>query len=202
MPIQLRATILVCTLTPSPTKSSSQLIAQEVANELKKHDITSEIFRVVDHNVKFGVQTDMGNGDEWPILRVSILASDILIIATPIWMGQPASITKVVLERLDAELSETGNDGRPSMYGKVANVAIVGNEDGAHHTSAEVYQSLSDVGFTIPAGGPAYWVGEAMGSVDYQDLAHKPAKTTETIKILAANTAHLASLLKSDNYPA
>lgn len=198
----LKATALVCTLSPSPKKSSSELIAKEILEELKSYDVEGQIYRVVDHDIKFGVETDMGDGDEWPKLRESILESDILLISTPIWMGQPSAVAKMVLERLDAELSETDEEGRPSMYGKVAIAAIVGNEDGAHHTSAEIYQALSDVGFTIPAGGPAYWVGEAMGSIDYQDLEHKPQKTLETIKSNAANAAHLAKLLKENNYPA
>lgn len=199
---QLTATALVCTLEPSPTKSSSELLANEVLEELQKHNVTSTSYRVVDYNIKFGVAKDMGDGDEWPKLRQSIIDSDILVIATPIWMGQPSAVAKMVLERLDAELSETDADGRPLMNGKVAIAAIVGNEDGAHHTSAEIYQALSDVGFTIPAGGPTYWVGEAMGSVDYQDLDHKPEKTTQTTKTNAANAAHLARLLKDSNYPA
>jgi multimeric flavodoxin WrbA len=197
----LKATALVCTLSPSPKKSSSELLANEVLAELATHGVQGQTFRVVDHHVTFGVMTDMGDGDEWPKLRQAILESDILLVATPIWMGQPSAVTKMVLERLDAELSETDDEGRPSMYGKVAAVAIVGNEDGAHHTSAEIFQALSDVGFTIPAGGPTYWVGEAMGSIDYQDLEKKPEKTTETTKTLAANAAHLARLLKTQNYP-
>lgn len=197
----IKAIILVCTLSPFPKKSSSELLANEVAGEMKKLDVQSEIIRVVDFNVKFGVEKDMGNGDEWPKIRESVVNSDILIISTPIWMGQPSAVTKMVLERLDAELSETDDEGRPLMYGKVANVAVVGNEDGAHHTSAEIYQALSDVGFTIPAGGPTYWVGEAMGSVDYQDLENKPEKTTTTTKTVAYNSVHLAKLLKSNNYP-
>lgn len=197
----LKATALVCTLTPSPKKSSSGLLANEVLDELKKYDVESTMFRVVDHNVKFGVEKNMGEGDEWPKIREAIVDSDILLISTPIWMGQPASVAKMVLERLDAELSETDEEGRPSMYGKVGIVAVVGNEDGAHHTSAEIYQALTDVGFTIPAGGPTYWVGEAMGAVDYQDLEHKPQKTMQTTKITAANAAHVARLLKENNYP-
>jgi len=197
----LKATALVCTLSPSPKNSSSELLAREVLDELKKHGVETQSFRVADYNVKFGIQTDMGNGDEWPTLRQAILESDILLIATPIWMGQPSSVAKMVLERLDAELSETDNEGRPSMYGKVAAVAVVGNEDGAHHTSAEIFQALCDVGFTIPAGGPTYWVGEAMGGTDYQDLDHKPKNTGKTTKTLAANAAHLARLLKAKNYP-
>lgn len=196
----LKVTALICTLSPSPKKSSSELIANEVLDEMKKHDVESSMFRIADYNVKYGVEKDMGEGDEWPKIRDSIVASDILLIATPIWMGQPSSVTKVVLERLDAELAETDDEGRPLMYGKVAIVAVVGNEDGAHHSSAEVYQALSDVGFTIPAGGPTYWVGEAMGSIDYQDLSEKPEKTALTNRINAANAVHLAGLLK-DNYP-
>lgn len=201
MPNSLKVTALVCTLSPSPAKSSSELIANEVIDELAKHDVESSIFRVVDHSIKFGVETDMGDGDEWPTLRRSILESDILLISTPIWMGQPSAVAKMVLERLDAELSEADEEGRPTMYGKVAIVAVVGNEDGAHHSSAEIYQALCDVGFTIPAGGPTYWVGEAMGSTDYQDLKKKPEKTTETTKSNAANAAHIARLLKQSNYP-
>jgi multimeric flavodoxin WrbA len=201
MNTDLKATVLICTLSKSPSKSSSQLLANELLEEMKQYGVTGESFRIADHSIAFGVEKDMGNGDEWPKIRESILASDILILATPIWMGQPASVSKVVLERLDAELAETTEDGLPTMYGKVAAVAIVGNEDGAHHVSAEVFQSLSDVGFTIPAGGPTYWVGEAMGSTDYQDLQDKPEKTTSTTKILAANATHLAKLLKTNNYP-
>lgn len=201
MSSELKAVALACTLSPSPKESSSELIASEVLDELKQHGVAGKSYRVVDHNIKFGIEQDMGNGDEWPEIRQDILDADILLISTPIWMGQPSSVAKMVMERLNADLSELGEDGRPLMYGKVAAVAVVGNEDGAHHTSAEIFQALSDVGFTIPAGGPAYWVGEAMGSTDYQDLEHKPQKTTETIKTLSANSAHLAKLLKSDNYP-
>lgn len=197
----LKATALVCTLSPSPKKSSSEQLANEVIAELKQHGVDCTLFRVADYNVTFGVETDMGGNDEWPQLRRAIIESDILLIATPIWMGQPSSVAKMVMERLDAELSETDDDGRPLMYGKVAIVAVVGNEDGAHHVSAEIYQALSDVGFTIPAGGPTYWVGEAMGTTDYQDLKHAPEKTAQTTKTMAANAAHVARLLKADNYP-
>ena len=108
---------------------------------------------------------------------------------------------KMVLERLDAELGETDDQGRMLTTGKVAAVAVVGNEDGAHHVSAEVYQALSDVGFTIPANGVTYWVGEAMQSTDYQDLDPEPEKTAATTATLASNAAHLAALLKAAPYP-
>jgi multimeric flavodoxin WrbA len=197
----LTALVLSCTLKKSPAPSSSVLIGQQVLDALAEHDVTGELVRVVDHDVRFGVSTDEGDGDEWPAIRTKLLAADILVVATPIWMGQPASVCKVVMERLDAELSETDDAGRPTTYGKVAAVAVVGNEDGAHHTSAEVFQGLSDCGFTIPAGGPTYWVGEAMQDVDYDDHDETPEATAGTTRTLAANAAHLARLLQASPYP-
>jgi predicted CoA-binding protein len=86
-------------------------------------------------------------------------------------------------------------------YSKVALVAVVGNEDGAHHTSAELYQWLADVGFTIPANAVVYWVGEAMGSVDFADLDEVPENVTSAAKQAASNAAHLAKLLQAERYP-
>ncbi|MET3962436.1 multimeric flavodoxin WrbA [Marmoricola sp. OAE513] len=197
----LRALALVCTLKKGDEKSSSSLLAQQVLDELARHDCVGELVRVVDHDVAFGVTTDEGDGDGWPAIREKVLAADIVLVSTPIWMGQPASVAKVALERLDAELSETDDAGRPSMFGKVAGIAVVGNEDGAHHVTAEVAQALVDVGFTVPAQAVTYWVGEAMGSVDYQDLDEAPEKTAGTTRTLAANAAHLARLLRDANYP-
>ncbi len=197
----LNALVLNCTLKPAPTASSSEQLGQEVLDALAGHDVTGEMVRIIDQQVRFGVQADEGDGDGWPAVREKMLASDILIIATPIWMGQPSAVCKMVLERLDAELAETDDQGRMLTFGKVAGVAVVGNEDGAHHVSAEVYQALSDVGFTIPANGVTYWVGEAMGSTDYRDLDPKPEKTQQTTRTLAANAAHLARLLKDSSYP-
>jgi multimeric flavodoxin WrbA len=198
----LRALVLNCTLKPAPTASSSEVLGEELLAALKEHGVEGEMVRVVDEQVKFGVQVDEGDGDGWPRIREKMLAADILVLATPIWMGQPSAVCKMALERLDAELAETDDEGRMLTYGKVGAVAVVGNEDGAHHVSAEVYQALSDVGFTIPANGVTYWVGEAMQGTDYQDLDDKPEKTQQTTKTLAANAAHLARLLKGSPYPA
>lgn len=198
----LTALVLNCTLKPAPTASSSDVLGRELLDTLGEHGVTGEVVRVIDEQVRFGVQTDEGDGDGWPRIRERMLASDILVIATPIWLGQPSAVCKMVLERLDAELSETDDEGRMLTYGKVGCLAVVGNEDGAHHVTAEVYQALSDVGFTIPANGVTYWVGEAMQGTDYQDKDPRPEKTGQTTKTLAANAAHLATLLKGTPYPA
>ncbi|WP_026532193.1 flavodoxin family protein [Arthrobacter sp. H41] len=197
----LSAIALVCTLTPSPEPSSSELMAHHILDELKAYGVQSSLVRVVDHNVKRGVLTDMGDGDEWPALREKILAADILILSTPIWLGHPSSVAQQVMERLDAELSETDEQGRPIMYGKVAAVAVVGNEDGAHKTIADMMQGLNDVGFTLPAQGGTYWVGEAMQTVDFKDLDQVPKPVASTNAGLARNAVHLARMLREKQYP-
>lgn len=198
----LNAVVLTCSLKPSPAESSSDLLGHDVLTALRQHDVQGEVLRVVDHQIRFGVQTDMGDGDQWPQIRERMLAADILVIATPIWLGQPSSVCKMVLERLDAEISETDDEGRMLTYGKVAGVAVVGNEDGAHHVAAEVFQALDDVGFSLPANASTYWVGEAMQGTDYKDLQPKPDTTQGTTATLAGNLAHLARLLKDNPYPA
>ena len=106
--------------------------------------------------------------------------------------GQPSSVAKRVLERMDAFLDETHERGRMPSYGKVALAVVVGNEDGAHHTAAELFQALAEVGFTIPPGGVTYWIGEAMGEKEYKDFSKPPKAVAKWTPILASNAAHLA----------
>ena len=197
----LRAYGLNCTLKSGDESSSTQKLLDQLLRALGKHDVETASDRVANFNVKPGVTADEGAGDEWPQLRNRIMEADILVVATPIWMGQPSSVCKRVLERLDAVLSEIDDDGRYPTFGKVAVAAVVGNEDGAHHCCAEIYQALTDVGFTVPGASPPYWVGEAMGSTDYQDLERTPKQVAETVRTIASNATHLAQLLKKSPYP-
>jgi multimeric flavodoxin WrbA len=197
----LRALALNCTLKPSPTPTSTQRMLEQLAAELAEHDVTTRIERVVDHDVRPGVRADEGDGDEWPALRRALLDADILVLGTPIWLGAPSSVAKRVAERLDAMLGETDDRGRMPTFGKVALVVTVGNEDGAHHVAAEVFQWLNDTGYTIPVSGAVYWVGEAMGSVDYQDLDETPSSVATSLRMAASSAAHLARLLAADPYP-
>ena len=197
----LRAIALNCTLKPSPAASSSELLARQVLDALEAYEVEGEIVRVVDFDVKPGVEADMGDGDQWPGIRDKVLAADILVLATPTWMGHMSSVAQRVLERLDAHLSETDADGRPVLAGKVAVVAVVGNEDGAHAIIADAYQGLGDVGFSIPSQGGVYWNGEAMGSTDYIELPETPEKVATTTATLARHAAHLAKLLSEQPYP-
>lgn len=197
-----RAFGLNCTLTPSPEPSSTQKMLDQVLEAIAGYGFETSHERLVDLDIKPGVKADEGDGDDWPGVRRKILDARILVLATPIWMGQPSSITKRVFERLNAFLGEIGDDGRYPTFGRVAVTAVVGNEDGAHHVHAESHQALADVGFTIPAAGHPYWVGEAMGSVDFKDLDKTPDKVAQTIRTVASNAVHLAKLLEEHPYPA
>lgn len=182
-------------------KSSTDALLDQVMDELAQHGAKGTVLRAVDHNIKPGVKSDEGKGDDWPALRQRVINADILIIATPIWLGQPSSVAKRVMERMDAFLDETDDRGRMPSYGKVAFAVVVGNEDGAHHCAAEIVQALTEVGFTVPAGAVTYWVGEAQGDKEYKDLRRTPKVIADTTAMLVSNAAHLARLLKKDTYP-
>lgn len=191
----IRAIALNCTLKASGESSTDAMI-KVLTDAFAKVDVeVTETIRIAAHDVKPGVTSDEGEGDDWPAIRGKILAHDILILGGPIWMGQLGSIAKRVLERMDAFLSETDEHGRMPSYGKVAVLAIVGNEDGAHASSAQAFQSLNDTGWTIAPVAACYWVGEAMGSTDFKDLPKTPAKVLETAAMTATNAAHVARLL-------
>ncbi|MGK7862296.1 flavodoxin family protein [Falsiroseomonas sp. E2-1-a4] len=199
----LKAIALNCTLKSDASDASSTdaMLAVVKAAFVKQKVEVTETVRVAALNIKPGVTSDEGPGDDWPTLRAKILACDILIFGGPIWLGGPSSVARRVLERMDAFISETDDKGRMPSYGKVAVTAIVGNEDGAHACAAQIYQALADVGWTIPPSASCYWVGEAMGSVVFKDLDPVPEKTQQTAAMMAATAAHLAGLLQAAPYP-
>ena len=201
--MSLKALALNGTLKSSDSSeaSSTGKLLELISEEFKKHGVGTETIRLADHNIKPGVTSDEGEDDAWPDIRKRVLKADILLVGTPIWLGQPGSVCKRALERMDAFLEETDGQGRMASYGKVAAVAVVGNEDGAHHVSAEIFQALNDVGFTIPANAVAYWVGAAMGSMNFVDLEETPEAVHTMISMLARNTVHLAKILRRSAYP-
>ena len=199
----LSAIALNCSLKPSNGEASStQAMIDVLRDALAEHDVTlSRSIRIADHTIKPGVTSDEGEGDEWPAIRTAILEHDIMVIGTPIWLGHPSSLAQRVLERMDAFISEADEKGRMPSFGMVAVAAIVGNEDGAHHVSAQLFQGLNDLGFTIPATAACYWVGEAMQPKDFKDFDQTPGKVSQTAAMVASNAAHLAGLLKGNPYP-
>lgn len=201
--MSLSAIAINCTLKRSGGEpSSTDRMIGLIADGLRSHGVeVRDTIRMADHDVRPGVSSDEGEGDAWPDIRRRILDCDILIFGTPIWLGQMSSIAKRVLERMDAFLDETDDRGRTPSYGKIAVAGIVGNEDGAHAITADLFQGLNDVGWTIPAAAANYWVGEAMQSKDFKDLPQIPEPVSQGAASLAANAAHLAGLIKQQPYP-
>ncbi len=199
----MKALALNCTLksAKSGQTSSTEKLLGQLAAELRKLDVETEIIRAVDHDIKPGTDHDMGSGDAWPALREKMLAADIVVIATPVWLGQPSSVAKRVLERIDAFIEELDDNSRMKTFGKVGMVVVVGNEDGAHHVAAEIYQALNDLGFSLPPTAVTYWVGEAMTGKEYSELDKPPEKVATATAMEAAGASHLAKVLKANPYP-
>ncbi|ETX28978.1 flavodoxin family protein [Roseivivax isoporae] len=198
----LTAFALNCSLRGSGSEepSSTDRMIADLLAELRPHGVEGSVARAVDHDLVPGVLSDMGPGDGWPALRRRVLDADIFILGTPIWLGNPSSVARRVLERMDGFLSEADDRNRMPPAGKVALVAVVGNEDGAHACHAACFQALNDVGFTIPANAGVYWVGEAMQPRNYVDLAEPPEALRSTLKTASAHAVHAARLLKRDRY--
>jgi multimeric flavodoxin WrbA len=198
----LSAVVINCTLKATPAESNTEALARVVAEAMEERAVAVELHRALDFDIRPGVSSDEGDGDEWPRLRQRILAAEILVIATPTWLGQPSSVAKRVLERMDAMISETGDDGRPVAYGKVGGVVVTGNEDGAHHVIAEVAQALIDIGFTVPAQAWTYWnMGPGPGP-SYLESTHKHEWSRATGRTAAANLVTVAEALQAHPLPA
>lgn len=165
----MKALALNCTLKRSPETSNTEALTDVVLYRLTELGVETEQVRAVDHCIEPGVVSEaVTDADKWPAIREKIVDADILIIATPTWLGQPSSVSKRVLERMDALLSETKDDGRPIAYDKVAGVVVTGNEDGAHHCIAEISGALVDIGYTVPGQSWTYWnKGPGPGDEEY-----------------------------------
>jgi multimeric flavodoxin WrbA len=191
----MRALIINCTLKPSPEPSNTEALAQVVADALTKEGVAVDWVRAVDHDIAPGVASDMGDGDAWPAIRQQILAAEILVIATPTWVGHPSSVAQRVIERMDAMISETDEQGRPVAYNRVAGVVNTGNEDGAHHVISEIAGALGDIGFTVPGQAWTYWhLGPGAGP-NYLDDQRGHDWAAKTGRAMAANLATVARAL-------
>lgn len=199
---RIKALVLNCTLKPSPQKSNTETLASAVTGALGDEDVECEVVRVVDHEIPAGVESDQGEGDEWPAIREKILDSEILVIASPTWLGQPSSVAKRVLERMDAMLSESNDEGRPVAYNRVAGVVVTGNEDGAHHVITEIAGALIDIGFTVPGQAWTYWNRGPGPGDDYLDSDEGHEWSQSTGRAAASNLLHAARALEARPIPA
>lgn len=197
----MHALFLNCTLKPSPAPSNTEALARVLAAQFEADGATSEFVRLVDLDIKPGVESDMGAGDDWPGVREKMIAADILVMCTPTWLGQPSSLCLRAMERMDALLSEAKPDGRPIMFDKVAGTVITGNEDGAHHIVGIVAQCLTDVGFTVPAHSFTYWhLGPGAGP-DYLDTDQGHDWSDRVGRNAARNLLAAARALRANPLP-
>jgi multimeric flavodoxin WrbA len=197
----VRALALNCTLKRSPAPSNTDLLTKIVLGALERDGVKTELIRVVDHDVKPGVSSDEGDGDDWPSIRERILASEILVMASPTWLGQQSSVCKRVLERMDAMLSETDDDGRPVAYNRVAGAVVTGNEDGAHHVISEISGALVDIGFTIPGQSWTYWNKGPGPGPSYLDTDEGHDWSRKTGELAAVNLLAAARALQARPVP-
>jgi multimeric flavodoxin WrbA len=198
----VKALALNCTLKPSPARSNTEHLTRVVLTALEREGVETKLIRVADHDVKPGVASDEGEGDAWPAIRAKILAAEILVLASPTWLGQPSSVAKRVLERMDAMLSETDDAGRPVAYNRVAGFVVTGNEDGAHHVIAELAQALIDIGFTVPGQAWTYWNKGPGPGPSYLDTEEGHDWSQSTGEAAAANLLAVARALAARPIPA
>ncbi len=197
---ELSAVFLSCTLKPSPAVSNTEALATKVIEWFDRLDVSSEIIRVVDYDVKPGVTSDEGDGDEWPLILDKIKKADIIVIATSIWFGVRSSIAQLVIERLDGTYAERNERGQYPLYNKVAGVVITGNEDGAHSAAETTLFNLTHLGCAIPPNPDSYWVGEAGPGPSYIEVGQDHEYTKRTTRWMAMNLVHLAKAIKADPF--
>jgi multimeric flavodoxin WrbA len=201
--MELTALFLNCTLKKSPQESNTQALIEKVAALFGDLGVKSQTIRVVDHDVRFGVMSDEGEGDEWPAILARVKACDILVIGTPIWFGVRSSVAQMVIERLDGTYVEGDPEtGQFPLYNKVAGVIVTGNEDGAHDAAATTLFNLSHLGCTVPPNSDCYWVGDAGPGPSYLEAGgDKHLYTNKTARFLANNLTYMARLLKTNPIP-
>ena len=192
----MRAVALSCTLNPTPATSNTEALTHVLLDALGRQGVETELIRVVDHDVRPGVESDMGDGDEWPAIRQRIVTSEILVLASPTWLGKPSSVAQRVLERMDAMLGETDDAGRPVAYNRVAGCVVTGNEDGAHHVIIEIAGGLIDMGFTVPGQSWTYWNKGPGPGPSYLDSEEGHDWSHSTARAAAANLLAVARALR------
>lgn len=199
----LDALILNCTLKPSPQLSHTEGLLHEVKSTMEAHGVKVTLERPVDYTLASGVYYDMTQHgwarDDWPMLYEKVKAADILILGSPIWLGDKSSVCTQVIERLYATSGDLNAFGQYAYYGKVGGCIITGNEDGIKHCSMNMLYSLQHLGYTIPPQADAGWIGEAGPGPSYLDAGSGGPEndfTHRNTTFMTWNVMHFAWLLK------
>ncbi|GAA2594697.1 flavodoxin family protein [Actinomadura fulvescens] len=198
----MRAVVINCTLKRSPERSNTEALAAVVIEELRERKVEVETIRAVDLDIPPGVETDLGSGDPWPEVHRKLLDAEILVLASPTWAGQPSSIAQRVIERMDAMLSETDDDGRPVLYNRVAGVVVTGNEDGAHHVINNLSGALNEFGYTIPGQAWTYWNRGPGPGPTFLECEEGRDWSITTGRAMASNLVAVATALAERPVPA
>jgi multimeric flavodoxin WrbA len=199
----LRALFINCTLKRSPEQSHTQGLADLALEIFRRNDVTVDVVRAIDHDIATGVWPDMTehgwDRDEWPAIFEQVMAADILVIGTPIWLGEKTSVCTQVIERLYGNSHLLNDAGQYAYYGRVGGCIVTGNEDGAKHCSMNVLYSLQHLGYVIPPQADSAWLGEAGPGPSYLDPGSGgPANdfTNRNTTFMAWNLMHVARILK------
>lgn len=205
----LKAVFVNCTLKKSPRTSHTAGLFEISKGIMQREDVEIDVIRFVDHNVATGVQPDMTQEgekiDEWPQLFERIIAADILLIGTPIWLGERSSEASKLIERLYAMSAKQNQKGQYIFYGKVGGCLVTGNEDGVKHCGQSILFALQHLGYSIPPQVDAGWIGEIGPGPSYLDEeshAKDHEFTNRNTTFMTYNLLHLAYILKKNNgYP-
>ncbi|MTH55587.1 flavodoxin family protein [Bacillus mangrovi] len=199
----VKALILNCSLKKGDEESNTEALLKKVTGIMQREGAYTEIIRVADYKVSFGISDDMGGGDEWPQIFEKLKEADILIIGTPLWIGEKSSIATMVMERIYGGSSLTNVKGQSIYYNKAAGAVITGNEDGAKNAAASILYGLAHSGFTIPPNTDTYWTGEAGPGPSFIEANGYSNEFTQShVQMLAYNLLYFAKLLKENPIPA
>lgn len=195
----MKALYLNTSLKQGTEESNTSALIEESREWLKKEGIESEELRMADYNIAFGMDSDLGDGDDWPSIFDKVKQANIVVIGTPIWLGEKSSIATLVMERLYASSSEENDKGQSIFYNKIGGAIMTGNEDGAKDAAKSIIYGLQHIGFTIPPNVDAYWVGEAGPGPSYIEEGKDSDFTKKKTKTMSYNLIHFARLL--DEHP-
>lgn len=199
---KLCALVINCTLKKSPEPSNTDALIKEVVKYFDMEDVSTEIIRLADYNVAHAMELDAGEGDDWPQIYDKLLNSDILIIGTPIWMGEKSSYATKVIERIYAGSSETNEKGQYIYYNRVGGAVVTGNEDGAKDSAKSILYALAHMGFIVPPNADTYWVGPAGPGPSFIEAdGNQNDFTMQHARIMAYNLIHFARRFKLNPIP-
>ncbi|MGI9023914.1 MAG: flavodoxin family protein [Acidimicrobiales bacterium] len=199
----LRALFVSCTLKRSPAVSNTEGLAEISMEIMRRNGVTVDLVRAVDRDLPVGVWPDMTEhgetADDWPAIFEQVQAADILVLCTPIWLGEKSSVCTKVVERLYGNSSLLNDAGQYIYYGRVGGCLVTGNEDGIKHCAMNILYSLQHLGYVIPPQVDAGWIGEAGPGPSYLDPGSGgPTNdfTNRNTTFMTWNLLHLARMLK------